>query len=446
MIDSWAWVNKSDLGANQLEALRKALTIVPRKVGDHPGDAPSPISLFSETSASFGMPRQFFLKRRKPAHEVEMRVSTGDMSLWPGPLKLVDGFTLREEQARAKVEVVGLLRGGSLGGIVRASPGWGKTVFACALMEALQVPTLVVVHKEFLMDQWKERIASFLPNAKIGTVQGPTLDFKGRHVAVGMVHSLSGKDYGDELKKWPGLVITDEVHRIGAETWSSVPAQFNARWRVGLSATPRRKDGAEDVFRFHIGEVIFNASEQRMKPKIRRVWTGYRPVQTNNFNPSLLGKNMILKFMCANSKRNTSIIEQVILAVKTGRKCLVLSERLQHLRDMETLLLKLWKDSDGAKPSIGYYIGGQQQGELAEAAKQQVILATSQLVQEGLDIPSLDTLFLTTPLSDIEQAAGRILRPSEGKKEPIIVDFRDDEIGLCRRFAEFRDKQYERIA
>jgi superfamily II DNA or RNA helicase len=847
LVDSWAWVGKNDLGSGQLEALRKALTIVPRKVGDHPGDPPSPISLFSETSAAFGMPRQFFLRRRKPAHDVEYRVTTGDMSTWPGPLKLVEGFTLREEQARAKVSVVGQLKGGSLGGIVRAPCGWGKTVLACALIESLQVPTLVVVHKEFLMDQWKERIRAFLPNAKIGTVQGSVCDYKARHIVIGMMQSLCDKDYGEEFRSYFGLFCSDECvtgeslittelgplpirslgsypsikvltydesscvweyrkvvrwiprgrkrvlrvstsnstlyctpehqiltsngwmlaqnltvgtrvlspavaavgrsllataevaqeniskgilelgkrrwigrlvdlllkplllfadaavgsgsnfqppsnvsvyellcgpkiclgtimpvieepspyqlldcytgpylvtpvlfdhtllripechlltggystngqsirhrvlkdleskqdavvvrdmgssvasasacvipncsrysirlepqnespksgwisyqrrgglggiwtmvpsivaglfsilrgsllrkwtsllknlsrwvfqlsnlkpnivtalsdyvhrtpfcgssasndsllqgcttsfqsitridetplygeeavfdleveanhnfvangilvhncHRVGAALWSRVPPLFPARYRIGISATPRRKDGAEDVFRFHIGDVIFNASEQRMKPKIRRVWTGYKPVQTNNFNPSLLGKNMILKFMCANTKRNTTIIEQIILAVKAGRKCLVLSERLQHLRDMETLLLKLWKDADGSKPSIGYYIGGQEQDALSEAAKQQVILATSQLVQEGLDIPALDTLFITTPLSDIEQASGRILRPSEGKKEPIIVDFRDDEIGLCRRFAEFRDKQYERIA
>jgi hypothetical protein len=113
---------------------------------------------------------------------------------------------------------------------------------------------------------------------------------------------------------------------------------------------------------------------------------------------------------------------------------------------METLLYELWADTDGAKPSVGFYIGGQTQDALDYAATCQVVFATSQLVQEGLDIPALDSLFLTTPLSDVEQAVGRILRPFESKKDPIVVDFRDDHIGICKRYGEFRDKVYERRA
>ena len=442
VVDTYAWAQKADLSSSQLEGLRTALTIIPRKVGDHPGEAPGPISLFSENAAVFGMPRQFFLGRRKPAHEVEFRTTEGDKTNWSGDLKFVG--TLREEQARGRVHVVGMLRGGALGGMVRAVPGWGKTVWTCAVIAELQVPTLVVVHKEFLMDQWRQRIQQYLPDAKIGIAQGPDLDFKGKHVVLGMVHSLCDKDYGEEFRRYFGLVVTDEVHRIGSETWSRVPPLFPARWRLGLSATPRRKDGADAVFHHHIGEVIFSSKEVRMKPKVRKVWITpdlFKIVHTPNFNPSLIKKGLLLRFMCISAGRNRVIVEQIIQAVKAGRKCLVLSERLQHLRDMEILLYKNWGDV-GDKPSVGFYIGGQEQEALNEAAKAQVIFATSQLVQEGLDIPPLDTIFLTCPMGDVEQAVGRVLRPFEGKKEPIVVDFRDDHIGLCKRYGEFRDKFY----
>ena len=452
IIDSWAWAQKTDLNPAQLDLLRKALTITPRKVGDHPGDAPSPIPLYSENAAVFGMPRQFFLSRRKPAHEVDFRTTLGDKTLWPGPLKFAG--KLRPEQAEAIQQVATQFRAGSLGGIVRAVPGWGKTVFACALMAELQVPTLVVVHKSFLMDQWMTRIAlgdatiaPFLPGAKVGIAQGPNCDFKGRHIVIGMVESLCEKDYGEEFRNYFGLVITDEVHRIGAATWSLVPPMFKAKWRLGLSATPRRKDGADGVFHHHIGEVIFAAKEVRMVPKIRRVWVTpsmFKVFHSPSFNPSLIKKTMLLRFMCASTARNTMIAEQVALAVKAGRKCLVLSERLQHLRDLETILYKVWGD-ETSQPSVGYYIGGQEKESLEEAAKCKVIFATSQLVQEGLDIPSLDTIFLTTPLSDIEQAVGRILRPCEGKKEPIVVDLRDDHVTICRKYGEYRDKFYKKI-
>jgi superfamily II DNA or RNA helicase len=447
VVSNYAWMQKSDLTSDQLAALRRALTVMPKKVGDHPGDAPSPIPLFSENAATFGLPRQFFLGRRKQNHEVEFKVTEGDKSLWPGPLTFVG--TLRTEQAAAVAKVVSLFRAGLLGGIVRAVPGWGKTVYACALMAELQVPTLVVVHKSFLLDQWRERILGFMPGAKIGLAQGPECDFKGRHVVLGMVESLCEKNYGEEFYKQFGLVISDEVHRIGAATWARVPPQFDAKWRLGLSATPRRKDGADAVFHHHIGEVIFAAKEVRMKPKIRRVWIPpdiFKLFHTANFNPSLVKKTLLLKFMCASPARNRVITDQLILALKAGRKCLVLSERLQHLRDLETALYKQWADADGPHPSVGYYIGGQKKEELDEAAKARVILATSQLVQEGLDIPAMDTIFLTTPLSDIEQAVGRILRPCDGKKEPVVVDFREDHISICAKYGKYRDEFYRKAA
>lgn len=444
VVDTYAWANKSDLSPSQLEGLRSALTVTPRKVGDHPGEAPGPIQLFSENAALFGMPRQFFLARRKPAHQVEFRTTEGDKSSWPGDLKFAK--TLREEQARGRIEVTSLLRGGCLGGIVRAVPGWGKTVCTCAIIAELAVPTLIVVHKEFLMDQWRKRLEEYLPGIKIGIAQGSELDFKGKHVVLGMVHSLSDKDYGEEFRNYFGLVVTDEVHRIGSETWSRVPPLFPAKWRLGLSATPRRKDGADPVFHHHIGEVIFSSKEIRMKPKVRKVWITpdlFKVVHTANFNPNLIKKGLLLKFMCVSTGRNRIIVDQLMQAVRAGRKCLVLSERLQHLRDLETMLYSHWGDVD-VKPSVGFYIGGQEQEALDEAAKAKVVFATSQLVQEGLDIPPLDTIFLTCPMGDVEQAVGRILRPFDGKKEPIVVDFRDDHIGLCKRYGDFRDKFYQK--
>lgn len=444
LIDSYAWLQKSDLSSAQLEGLRTALTVRPRKVGDHPGEPPGPISLFSENAAVFGMPRQFFLGRRKPAHQVEFRTTEGDKSSWPGDLSFVG--TLREEQTRGLHTVYGLFKAGSLGGIVQAVPGFGKTVLSCALIAKLQVPTLVVVHKEFLMDQWRERLLQYLPRAKIGTVQAQSLEYEGCHVVMGMMQTLAIKDYGAKFNNYFGLIVLDEVHRVGAETWAPVPVKFAAKWKLGLSATPRRKDGADAVFRYHIGDVIFTSKEVRMSPKVRKVWITpdvFKVIHTANFNPSLIKKGLLLRFMCASVGRNRVIVSQIVQAVKAGRKCLVLSDRLQHLRDMEMMLYAVWEDPS-TKPSVGFYIGGETEESLEVAAKAQVIFATTQLVSEGLDIPPLDTIFLTCPASDVEQSIGRILRPFEGKKEPIVVDFRENHIGLCKRYADYRDKFYEK--
>lgn len=442
-VGGWAWFNKADLTPQNIASLKAALTVKRRKVGDHPGEPPGPLHLWLDEADRFGIPREFFLKHRRPAHETTLDVTSGDKTRWPGDLQF--NGTLRAEQQRGLDTVMQAYERDALGGLVQAVPGWGKTVFACSVMHALQVPTLVIVHKEFLLNQWKDRISTFLPNAKVGIVQGEQFEWGDTHVSIGMVHSLGGKEYPQEFWDWPGLVITDECHRIGADTWAPVNPMFRARYRLGLSATPRRKDGAEAAFQYHIGRLLFASKEQRMTPKIRRVWTTFQLIKTPKFNPGLASKNLILRFLTASRSRNEQIIDQLLLAVKADRKVIVLSERLQHLHDLETILRAKWNLADGAVPTSGYYVGGMKEEELASSAQARIIFATSQFVAEGLDIPALDTLFFTTPLSDIEQAVGRILRPHDGKKEPVVVDFRDDEVTLCKRLGDYRDKQYTQL-
>lgn len=447
VIGEWAWLRRSDLSSTQVEALKDALTVRPRKVGDHPGPSPEPIHLFADDPETdrFGVPREYFLARQKPHHEVEYQLTEGDKSTWPGPLTFKG--KLREEQERAVSTWISEAQSGAhLGGLIRAGCGAGKTVMACALIARLQVPVLVVVHKAFLLRQWQERISQFLPDSKVGIVQQNECDFVGKHVAIGMVHSLADHAYPPELFNWPGLVIVDEVHRIGAATWAPVPARFRARYRLGLSATPRRKDGADNVFLYHIGEVLYTSTEQRMRPKIRRVPTEFQLVRTERFNPNLAPKSLKLNFLCRSEERNELIRARLVQALEAGRKVIVLSERLKHLHDLEEALKKKWPESKGPVPSTDFYVGGRSEDDLDVAAEARCIFATFQFAAEGLDIPSLDTLFLATPVADAEQAVGRILRPFEGKKEPIVVDFRDDRVTQFKKNGESRDKLYTRIA
>lgn len=444
IVDAWAWLPKSELSLVQIQALKHALTIKPRKVGDHPGDPPDPIHLYVDGEDLFGVPREYFLSNKKLGHEIEFRLTDGDHARWAGPLEF--SGTLREEQEKALATAIGRLQSDRTGGIIRAVPGWGKTVAACALIARLKVPTLVIVHKEFLVNQWQERIEQFLPGAKVGRIQQDECNYAGYHIAIGMVHSLGARDYPRAFFDWPGMLIVDECHRIGAETWAPVPARFRARYRVGFSATPRRKDGADNVFFYHIGDVLYTSKEQRMKPKIRRVYTDFHLVKTERFNPNLAPKALKLNFLCGSDPRNRLIHDRLVMALESGRKVLVLSERLNHLRGMESNLRRAWPTAKGPIPSTGFYIGGQTEDYLDQASEAQCIFATVQFAAEGLDIPALDTIFLTTPISDVEQAVGRILRPFEGKKEPIVVDFRDDKVTQFKKYGEMRDRLYRRIA
>jgi len=442
VLSSWAWLDKSDLTWSQLARIRSDLTIQPRKVGDYPGDDPEPIHLYVETATKIGVAREYFLNNRSRGHDIDVRLTDGTKQC---DFDLEFAGTLREEQAAALHEVFTLFGNGTYGGVLRASPGWGKTVWACALVAQLQMPTLIVLHKEFLADQWEERIKQFLPNARIGRAQQDTLDFAGKHIVIGMVHTLAARDFSKSFIEWPGLVITDELHRIGAPTWAPVPPKFPARLRLGLTATPRRKDGADNVFWYHIGPILFDASEKRMQPKIRRVYTDFRVVRTNRFNPALAPRSLLVRFLVSSKPRNRAIVDQLLLAIGAGRKILVLSERLKHLDAIQQTTHDVCREANQRPPSFGKYVGGRSKKQLAEAAEAQVVLATSQYAQEGLDIPALDTLFLTTPLSDVEQATGRILRPCPGKKDPIVVDFRDDHVPMFKKMADYREATYVKL-
>lgn len=439
-------MSKADLGVSALQVLKRKLTIEPKRVGDDEDDA-GPIYLYTETEDKIGVARDYFLQNRRTTHEVEWNVTEGDKSTWPGDLVFNPEKKLRGEQESALLTVQTAFRSGQLGGMVKAPPGWGKTVYSCALIAAMQLPTLIIVHKEFLMAQWLERINEYLPNAKVGVAQQKRCEFEGNHIVVGMVHSIAKGNFPKAFYEWPGLIIVDECHRIGARTWAPVPSLFQAKYRLGVSATPRRKDGAEDVFNYHLGRVLFTGREQRLKPIIKRVFTKFKLVRTPSFNPSLAPESLILNFLCANVPRNQKIVDLMVDAVKAGRKLLILSKRINHLNRLEDLFKREWKARNlGPAVSTGYYIGGMTEEARYKSSLARVIFATAQFAAEGLDIPALDTLFLVTPMSDVEQAVGRIQRPFDGKKEPIVVDIRDDEINLFEAYANSRERLYARIA
>jgi superfamily II DNA or RNA helicase len=353
LVNGWAWLPKSELTPDQVVTLKDRLTVVPVKTSEMQEESPEPIPLWFDTGTRLGIAREFFFKHRRPVHSVKWDVTKGSKDWHPAEFS----GQLRPEQDTARKEILRRFEAGQLGGIVQAKPGWGKTVTALAIAAEMNVPTLVIVHKEFLMDQWIERIQgnpkegkpAFLPDAKIGRVQQDECDFRGKTIVLGMVHSLGGREYAPEFYQWPGLIIVDECHRIGARTWAPVTPKFQAKYRLGFTATPRRKDRAENVFFHHLGPMLFVGKEQRLSVKIKRVWSKFKLVKTDRFNPNLANRNLILRFLCASRHRNDAIADQIIRAVAAGRKCLVLSERINHLERLESCVLRMWPDQYGAR-------------------------------------------------------------------------------------------------
>lgn len=420
VVSNWAWIPLASFDPERLDRLRSRLTIQPKRTSVHQ-EVILPIHLYRERRTEIGIPREFFFGNRNLNHTVIDKMSRGR------PIDLKFSGILTPDQERA----VAAATSGGVSGIIQAAPGWGKTVVGLACWVRIATTAIVVVQKEYLVHQWIERVRTFVPDARIGIIQQNSCQFGDEYdIAIATIQSLESrrKEYPEELWSWPGLVIPDEVHRVAAHTWSDVVPLFTAARRLGLSATPKRKDGADNVFFWHIGPVLYKSKVRRVVPKLRRVFTKYEFRVTPKFNPNEYSKEIQLRLVCGNPERNRLIVAELLEATKAGRKVMVLSERRKHL---ETLR-EMFGQVKSQNCTCDFYVGNRTMDELKLAEKADVLFCTYQMTKEALDIPRLDTVFLTTPVADVEQAVGRIMREHPDKKQPVVVDFIDNRI---KRFA-----------
>ena len=286
-----------------------------------------------------------------------------------------------------------------------------NTVVALYVACCLKIKTLVVVHKSFLLDQWEERIKTFVPLARIGRVQQNIEDVDECDIVVGMLQSIAMREYDDETFRDFGLVIFDEVHVVPAPVFSRALLRLSAPYMLGLSATPVRRDGLSHVIHWFIGPTFFEHS-----------LTGKDDVTVKVCSFQLgrtLPMNMVAAatILCAMESRNTLIVKIICELTSIGHKVLLLSDRRAHCTTMKTML-----NNAGVEGAL--YLGGMKSFELKESEKRAVLLGTYSLAKEGLDIPSLDAVVLATPRSDVVQACGRILH-GKTAHSPIIIDVVD---------------------
>lgn len=325
-----------------------------------------------------------------------------------------------------------------------------NTVMALAAIARVGVTTLVLVHKEFLMNQWVERIRDFL-GYEAGIIRGDTWDWKGKKIVVGMLQTFhSRKDkIPQELLDYFGLIVTDETHRVAAHTWQNVVTMFPAKRRWGLTATVKRTDNLQDVFLSHIGPVIYKIDGVMTTPNIVQFKMKYefdlKPFR-NRYGNKDVNISKLVTAVCKIPQRNDTIIDIVSMLVEKGRKTIVFSERVAHLEELN----KMFNDKMNSKGYLGgLYIGGMSQKERDTVAKEcDVLFATYHIAKEGLDIPELDTCIFASPVSNditVTQSVGRITRLHEGKKEPLVIDIVDTGIPIFMNMWYKRLKTYGRL-
>ena len=465
-IDGLAWLPKAELTDDNISWLKDQLTLKQKISKEYERRSKGAIvELFKDDSERLGIPREFFFDKLTKNHEISYSVSRGQA--WPerkvvpelaevsgdDPTELlfydVQGKTplqLRAEQITAVDSMMLQLSSRpAAGGIIQSGTGTGKTILSFEVIRRLRLKTGVLVHREFVLNQWKKRLEQYMPDTKVGVIAGDTYQVEDCHVVLISIQTIVSwirrNKITDELRNMFGLMISEECHRSPAPSWSAVIPIFNAAYRMGISAAPKRSDGLDKILFYHIGPKVYSGTTVLVPPKVRRVWSNYR-LNHPRFNPSLMSMEHAFKIMSADPVYNQDVVDQIKLALKAERKIFVYSHTVKHLQLLRSEIESQWKER---QIKIDYFIGGMTEDELAEAETADLIFGTFKMAIDSLDIPALDTIVLAGPIRNPQQPAGRACRPFPNKKQPIVVDMRADNVPVFRDYAESRDKAYQRL-
>ena len=392
------------------------------------------VEVFQRTSRGLLVPRAYEHFNHKP-----LRISMG------GEMRAMPPISLRDEQVPAVQAVEDALDEPGKGAILFAPCGKGKTVMGLEIARRMGRKTLVLVHKTFLVEQWVERANAFLPDAKIGFWQRDQMPEEDDDIVIGMVQTIVNprRDYPTEVFDQFGLILADETHRYAAPMWQEAITKFDGAYRVGLTATPERKDGLHEVFFLHIGPIVYEMEGHKRIPTIFKVTTSlmfeeddYTIKRTGRVNTSKL-----VTMVSEVAGRTGVICDFAVRAVRTGRKVLILSERVAHTEEM----LQSLQATLGDEYKVRLYVGKTKPEQRVEAQDADIIIGSYAMAQEGLDIPSLDTLILATPKTSVTQSVGRILRDAPDKKDPVVIDLVDDRIDILGAYWGARKRLYEKL-
>ena len=407
-----------------------------------------------------------YTRTGRPAYGIEPTIRTWDVEPGTGALMLPRGLLAEVRERHPDAEVVDrtarptcdLATAGTLvprdfqrdaasavianhGGVVVVSTGQGKTVIALHLAERLQTPTLILTHTGVLLQQTAQRCRDHL-GIEPGIVQANRCDVRG--VTVGMLQTFSSRgDLG--LRDAFGLVVVDEAHRAPAETFFAVVSLFAARYRVGLTATPKRSDGLEPLLFDLVGPVVYERRVASLPLRYTRIDTGWKPATLPVRKPprrkafTLDGKPekapdidhvRLMTALTTDAARNALVVQTVVDTHTVAS--LVLSDRVEHVRVLGEALA-----ARGLRVVELAGRGGATAGELADvtdglaSGRYEVLVATPGKVGEGFDCPALRTLYVATPHGNAaraEQTAGRVTRTDEGKAFGRVVDFVDEAV------------------
>ena len=407
---------KSNLTIEQEKQIRNDLMITPKVHGVAFCENKTCFPVYRESNNKMYVPFYYGVENFGPPKSIKL--SEGDN------INLVFKGSLRENQ-KPVVEAFfdNICKDNINGGLFELPCAYGKTVLALYVIAKLKKKTLIIVHKEFLLNQWVERISEFLPNAKIGRVQGQKIDIDDKDIVICMLQSLSMKEYPASLFSSFGFSIIDEVHHISSEVFSNSLFKIVTKYNLGLSATMERKDGTTKVFKMFLGNVLFKGKrDESQNVTVRAIEFSVNDDEFNEVKYDYRGNPMfstMISKLCAYNRRSEFILNVLtdLLIENNDQQIMILA----HNKNLLQYLHDAIKHRNIA--TVGYYIGGMKEAALKETETKKIVIATYAMAAEALDIKTLTTLIMATPKTDIEQSVGRILRDKHSN--PIVVDIVD---------------------
>lgn len=341
-------------------------------------------------------------------------------------------------------------------GVLVATPGCGKTVMGCHLIAKRRLPTLVLVHKQPLINQWQSRILEFtdFDKKEIGIVSGSKKKPKGK-IDIAMLQTLTRMGGVKEFLSNYDHIIIDECHHIPAISFEDILKQTKARYILGLTATPYRKDGLEKLLFYQCGDVVHNMeseTEKNLEKSVIIKETGFR---FNDEAGNNLPIHMLWSELTENENRNNMIVEDITATLNDNRTTLVISDRKEHLKILkEKTEEKLDKNCKAKLFRLDGELSSKSRREILselqksyEQDNKYCLFATSSLIGEGVDIAELDTLILGLPLSfegRMVQYAGRLNRYHKDKTDIKIYDYLDSHSTIALKMYKNRVKFYNK--
>jgi superfamily II DNA or RNA helicase len=390
----------------------------------------NPFPIYRESGTKYYLPKFYGLQNFQ--NNIENNLSKYEIC----DPKLTFKGELRPYQDNIVSKYISSVERHAKGGLLEIDTGMGKTVMALNILSKLNVKTIIIVHKEFLMNQWIERIEEFIPDARVGKIQGKILDIENKDIVLAMLQTLCSKDYAPIMFQCFGLTIIDEVHHMGAEVFSQAFGKVVTHYTLGLSATMNRKDGLSKVFKMYLGDVIHTEKRDTssLDVLVNVIDYNHDAPQYNKVKLDMRGNvqySSMITTLCSFQPRSDFIVSlvSVLLKTETNKQIMVLA----HNKNLLTYIHDALKENG---TSVGYYIGGMKEADLKISETKQIVIATYSMASEGLDIKTLTTLILATPKTDIVQSVGRILRQKHD--QPLVVDIVDSHDVFKRQFLQRR--------